>query len=914
MPTSLLRRLALLAGTLLAIGVQWRADELPGLGLTLLLFALAGGLFVLGAAAPRLWPGGDPPPPPQPPDWLPRRAFALLTDAATLLAVPAALLLWRDLSSRWGLLLWGLSLLALIAAAASVGRTASSPARADRPAWRVYGPVGLLALLLLAAAVVRAWDLPSFPPGLQSDEGNNAIEALGWLEGVPYRPYSEANEGQATLFTHLIALAFRLFGPSMAVLKSVSIAVGVVTIAAFYWMTRQFVAPVPAIAATGLLAFARWHITFSRITYELILAPLAALLLFTFLHRGLRDRSPRDFVLAGLALAFGFNTYTGFRTIPLGVVLLFLYWAISRRRSLRALIGGGVFFVQSAVIGLIPLAIYVIQNPEIVLIRTRNINLSRDIEAAGSLEPLWRNIRSYLLMFNLRGDPTAINNLPGEPMLSWLISGLLVLGVAYALRYAHRPNGFLLLAWLAGGLPAGILSVTLESPSSRRVIVLLPLVFLAIAFALDGFWRAHPFGRRGPGRAAAAVLIAGLVLAAGYSDVRLFFTRQIVDPGVQHAFSPVESAIGRFLAQVDPNTEIYLNQEFRSHSAIRFLADDPAYTVLDVGSHLPLSAPAKGDVLYILDRDDSRLRFLFEQYYPQGVWQEHRHQDGTVLFHSYRIAAPDEQAAHGLNLRAYPPGRWDGEPLASARTDGLTLDPLADELTDSSPVGLVWRGSLRLERHDDVSFALDVPGPAELWLDGALLAQSAGGRFSASAPLIAGFHSFELRVVHTPGDSAPVLTWQGEQFAEAPPAGAFYTFQPLAAGLVGRYFLNADFQGEPVLIRHDVLPASTDAFVSPYSVRWCGQVKIDPAGPYRFATQSDDGSWLFIDGAQVVDNGGRHGAILREGEPLTLEPGWHDVEIRYFQDGGSHLFNLYWTPPNSGQAQVPPQKLRPECR
>ena len=51
-----------------------------------------------------------------------------------------------------------------------------------------------------------------------------------------------------------------------------------------------------------------------------------------------------------------------------------------------------------------------------------------------------------------------------------------------------------------------------------------------------------------------------------------------------------------------------------------------------------------------------------------------------------------------------------------------------------------------------------------------------------------------------------------------------------------------------------------------FSGEWSGKIKIDKAGEYTFATISDDGSRLFINGKQVVDNWGLHGNRKRTGK------------------------------------------------
>ncbi len=52
-----------------------------------------------------------------------------------------------------------------------------------------------------------------------------------------------------------------------------------------------------------------------------------------------------------------------------------------------------------------------------------------------------------------------------------------------------------------------------------------------------------------------------------------------------------------------------------------------------------------------------------------------------------------------------------------------------------------------------------------------------------------------------------------------------------------------------------------------------------------FDLASDDGSRLFVDGRQIIDNWGAHGIRYKHAQ-LDLEPGLHHLRIEYFDGGG----------------------------
>ena len=62
-----------------------------------------------------------------------------------------------------------------------------------------------------------------------------------------------------------------------------------------------------------------------------------------------------------------------------------------------------------------------------------------------------------------------------------------------------------------------------------------------------------------------------------------------------------------------------------------------------------------------------------------------------------------------------------------------------------------------------------------------------------------------------------------------------------------------------------------------FSVRYTGFIEIETQGDYTFYTTSDDGSKLYIDGIQVVNNDGYHSENVESGK-ISLSPGYHSIK------------------------------------
>lgn len=115
-----------------------------------------------------------------------------------------------------------------------------------------------------------------------------------------------------------------------------------------------------------------------------------------------------------------------------------------------------------------------------------------------------------------------------------------------------------------------------------------------------------------------------------------------------------------------------------------------------------------------------------------------------------------------------------------------------------------------------------------------------------------------------PSKAAPGLSYayfEGEWEDHLPDFG---TLTPLRTGVADQVSL-------------DGIPHREDQF----GLVMTGYVKVPEQGAYTFYTRSDDGSKLYINGREVVDNDGNHGAFYRYGTAVLM-PGKHELRIEYF--------------------------------
>ncbi|MBB5907921.1 hypothetical protein BKA25_002237 [Actinoalloteichus hymeniacidonis] len=95
-----------------------------------------------------------------------------------------------------------------------------------------------------------------------------------------------------------------------------------------------------------------------------------------------------------------------------------------------------------------------------------------------------------------------------------------------------------------------------------------------------------------------------------------------------------------------------------------------------------------------------------------------------------------------------------------------------------------------------------------------------------------------------------------------------------------------------------------DRFVTEVS----GYLNVDTAGTYDFRLTSDDGARLFLGDTEVVDNGGVHGEIPKDGS-IDLDPGYHALHIDHFDGDFDQRLLLEWQPPGADGFTVVPNSV-----
>jgi len=199
------------------------------------------------------------------------------------------------------------------------------------------------------------------------------------------------------------------------------------------------------------------------------------------------------FLLTGAILAGSLYTYDAARILVLFFGLWLIIEVFAKKTSIKKHFSDLTMMGLSFLVVILPLLNYALANWSNFTGRGNFLFIGHQIQKAGSLDPLWENLKTSLLLFNYRanGNDFFIN----EPLLDQPVSWFLPVGIVVAIIMFLKGKGknylFMLLFLLFFLIP-GVLS----SPNGNRAIGALPAVyfFSALGFStfinyLGGLWK-----------------------------------------------------------------------------------------------------------------------------------------------------------------------------------------------------------------------------------------------------------------------------------------------------------------------------------------------------------------------------------------------------------------------------------------
>lgn len=400
-------------------------------------------------------------------------------------------------------------------------------------------------VLLLIAAALRFIAVGTTPPGLYHDEAQHGIDALAVLDGQPSF-YFEANNGREPLHVYLITAAVAVLGRNPIAIRLPASYVGILTLAAAYDLGRTLWRKRAGLLLLATLAVTFWHVHLSRMGFRAVLLPLFTALALSQTAKALRYRRDIHWIAAGIIYGASWYTYMAARFTPLAILVMLVYGLIYHRERLLSHRRGLAFAIVTGFVVLLPLGIFTLRHPDIVLARSGQVSIFSEEIHHGQF---WRTLGSHILrtagMFFVRGDRIWRHNLAWRPVWDPALGVAFVVGVGVALGSFRRNAGAALaLLWTAVMALPTLLAE--DAPHFLRGVGVLPTAALFPVLGLD--WLATMASRAGRARRAPAarthgglgtgtamILLPALFLAFGLGATAFdYFARYQTAPLTYH--------------------------------------------------------------------------------------------------------------------------------------------------------------------------------------------------------------------------------------------------------------------------------------------------------------------------------------------------------------------------------------------
>jgi len=555
-----------------------------------------------------------------------------------------------------------------------------------------------------------------------------------------------------------------------------------------------------------------------------------------------------------------------------------------------------------------PVAQFALNYPDEFWDRARRISLFSAPEVQENPVRMMLNSGvKHLLMFSYRGDPNGRHNLPGKPMLDWLGGVLMVLGgVICVLRY-RDPRSVLVGLWLLVPLGGGIFSTWFEAPQSLRSIGCLPAACALIWLALDWFaceW-ARVFPAPGTNRRLTA-LGTVVLLAMGLDNGFTYLYLWAHDFSSWAAFNPAETHMAQDINLNRERYDLRFDPLLTAHLATRYLAPDyKTYQNFDPAAVFPVQGADKEGVLLFVAPDSWVVRSQAEALYPSVRIETFKHpESGNVVLYKLFWEREEIAATQGLDAR-YARLETGQNGRSVALVDDQIEVAWGEDAPLEYPFEVAWSGALLTPQYGAYSFQIETTGQCRLELDGRAVLSGAG-TVTRQIAMAQGTHALQVDCqIAGPGGVRLLWATPDDVTLQTVPYEMLYrTFWPVR-GLVGRFYANAEWAGDPAFVRIDRQVGYYFHFIPlerPYTVDWSGQVVAPVAGVYRFGAQAISWAAVYVDGQLVVESAAP--GQYSDGE-ISLAPGAHEIRVRYRDNQSHSQVYLYWQTPEGERELIP---------
>jgi hypothetical protein len=145
-----------------------------------------------------------------------------------------------------------------------------------------------------------------------------------------------------------------------------------------------------------------------------------------------------------------------------------------------------------------------------------------------------------------------------------------------------------------------------------------------------------------------------------------------------------------------------------------------------------------------------------------------------------------------------------------------------------------------------------------------------------------------------------VYKWMKAARPAKPQAGIAYKYYE-PAGKIDLSSINNNPASTGVA---DIISNQSKKRSDKFAFEFSGYIKVNKDAIYTFFTASDDGSMLYIDNEEIVNNDGDHGNVEKSGR-VALKKGYHKIRVLYFDNGGGNELKVSIQPEGGKKQEIP---------
>jgi hypothetical protein len=529
---------------------------------------------------------------------------------------------------------------------------------------------------------LRFYRLDDIPPGFQFDQAFYVFDAIFLLRGDFFIFFRDPGRSEP-LFQYLLMPFVALFGGDTPLGPKVTAGIiGVLTIFLIYGITRALFTSSSALLqpqdrrtgegvsllAALFAAISFWHIFYCRYGERIPLTLFFVILTFWFFWLALGVSSSkfqvpgfalrsslhtwRDYVLTGLFTGLTLYTYPSGRVVPIALVLLTAYVALTDRARAVYYIKGLVLAGIIATIIFLPLGFYYLQHPIDFISHTAEVSIFTPHGEIGDNLPLelGKNALKILGMFFVIGDSGVLRNLPYRPVFDPFVGALFVIGVMVWLAEmlspktprVNRLRAVFLAVWLGLALALSLMSD--DAPNNGRILIGLPVVMILPAWGAAAIWQhiqSLPEPSRRVTRCVATVALCGVIAISATLVARDTFVVWADDPGTYYAFDADKVELSKWINQNARGQHLYLAPVVYQVGTVSLLTRNAPLKSFDSRDTIVLPSAAEGkDALFMFPPEqDKRLQMMATRLGMLGARTDIAGIHGVKLAFAYRIPA-----------------------------------------------------------------------------------------------------------------------------------------------------------------------------------------------------------------------------------------------------------------------------------